>query len=155
MFGGTWAFAGSVVVLAQSTSSLRIIRDFSARLRGFLMIIMQQLAQPFATLQRPASSRLRVTRKQQEVVLPLMISLRMVMRDIFAQRQPQGALTDEKHLGRALFLYRPHPALRIGIQVQAAHRQRKRMLMRFCYAQISLGVVRSSSPCAWQPIASH
>ena len=44
MFGDTWAFASSIVVLAQvqSTSSHRIIRDFSARLRGFLMIIMQQ-----------------------------------------------------------------------------------------------------------------
>jgi hypothetical protein len=74
-----WAFASSIVVLAQvqSTSSHRIIRDFSARLRGFLMIIMQQPAQPFATLHRPASSRLRVTRKQQDVVLPLMITLRM------------------------------------------------------------------------------
>jgi hypothetical protein len=34
----------------------------------------------------------------------MMITLRMVMRDIFAQRQPQGALTDEKHFGQALFL---------------------------------------------------
>jgi hypothetical protein len=97
-----------------------------ARLRGFLMIITQQPAQPFATLHRPASSHLRVTRKQQDVVLPLMITLRMVMRNIFAQRQPQGALTDEKQLGQTLLLYRPHPALRIGIQVRATHRQRKR-----------------------------
>ena len=104
MFGDTWAFASSIVVLApmQSTSSHRIIQDFSARLRGFFMIIMQQLARPFATLHRPASSRLRVTRKQQDVVLHLMIMLRMVMRNIFAQRQPQGALADEKHLGQAL-----------------------------------------------------
>jgi hypothetical protein len=43
MFGDTLAFASSIVGLAQvqSTSSHRIIRDFSARLRGFLMIIMQ------------------------------------------------------------------------------------------------------------------
>jgi hypothetical protein len=41
-------------------------------------------------------------RKQQDVVVPLMITLRMVMRNIFAQRQPEGALTDEKHLGQAL-----------------------------------------------------
>jgi hypothetical protein len=46
MFGDTWAFASGIVVLAQvrSTSSHRIIRDFSARLRGFLLIIMQQPA---------------------------------------------------------------------------------------------------------------
>jgi hypothetical protein len=85
----------------QSTSTHGIIKDFSARLRGFLMIIMQQPTQPFATLHRPASSRLCVTREQQDVVLPLMITLRMVMRNIFAQRQPQGALTDEKHLATA------------------------------------------------------
>jgi hypothetical protein len=104
MFGDTWAFASSIVGLAQvqSTFSHRIIRDFSAKLRGLLMIIMQKPAQPFATLHRPASSRLRITRKQQDVVLPLMITFRMVMRNVFAQRQPQGALTDEKHLGQAL-----------------------------------------------------
>jgi hypothetical protein len=67
------------------------------------MIIVQQPAQPFATLHRPASSRLLVTRKQPDVGLPLMITLRMVMRNIFAQRQPQGALTDEKHLGHSSF----------------------------------------------------
>jgi hypothetical protein len=112
MFGDTWAFASSIVVLAQvqSTSSHRIIRDFSARLRGFLMIIMQRPARPFATLHRPAPLRLRVTRKQQDVVLPLMITLRMVMRSTFAQRQPQGALTDEKHLGQDLFLLPTSPS---------------------------------------------
>jgi hypothetical protein len=36
---------------------------------------------------------------------PLVITLRMVIRNIFAQRQPQGTLTDEEHLGQALFLY--------------------------------------------------
>jgi hypothetical protein len=43
MFRDTWAFASSIVGLApaQSTSNHRIIRDFSARLRGFLIIIMQ------------------------------------------------------------------------------------------------------------------
>jgi hypothetical protein len=93
MLGDTWAFASSIVGPAQvqSTSNHRIIRDFSARLRGFLMIIMQKPAQPFATLHRPAWSRLRVTRKQQDVVLPLMITF---LRSIFAQRQPQGALAE-------------------------------------------------------------
>ena len=39
-----WAFASSIVGLAQvqSTSSHRIIRDFSARLRSFVMIITRQ-----------------------------------------------------------------------------------------------------------------
>jgi hypothetical protein len=53
---------------------------------------MQQPAQPFATLHRPASSRSRVTRKQQDVVLPQMITLGMVMRNIFAQRLDQGVV---------------------------------------------------------------
>jgi hypothetical protein len=105
MFGGTWAFASSIVVLAQmqSTSNHRIIRDFSARSRGLLMIIMQQPAQPFATLHRPASSRLRVTRKQQGVVFPLMITLRTDGR-----RKRQGAEKRDPVLGRgrSLLAYR-------------------------------------------------
>jgi hypothetical protein len=45
------------------------------------------------------------------------------MLDVFAQRTSQRALTEQNHLGQALFLYRSHPAFRIGIQVRTARRE--------------------------------
>jgi hypothetical protein len=41
-----------------------------------------------------------------------MIPLSMVMRDVFAKRSPQGALTKEDHLGQTFLLHRPHPFTR-------------------------------------------
>jgi hypothetical protein len=41
---------------------------------------------------------LRDPTEQQDVGLPLMIPLGMVMLDVFAQRPPQGALTKENDL---------------------------------------------------------
>ena len=49
---------------------------------------------------------------------PLMIALSIAMLYVFAQGAPQGALAEEDYLGQALLLYRPDPALRIGIQVR-------------------------------------
>src|ERR1019366_10604247 len=77
-------------------------------------------------LHRPLALDVWIAREQQDVVLPLMIALSMVMLDVFAQCAPQGALAEEDHLGQALFLHRPDPALRTGIQVRAARRQRER-----------------------------
>jgi hypothetical protein len=64
--------------------------------------------------------------------LSLMIPLCMVMRNIFAQRPPQGALTKENELRQTLILHRSHPALSIGVQVRTSRRQRERLdLTRF------------------------
>jgi len=60
-----------------------------------------------------------IPRKQQDVALPLVIPLGVKMFDVFAQCPPQGPLAKEDHLGQALLLDRPDPALRIGIQVRA------------------------------------
>jgi hypothetical protein len=68
----------------------------------------------------------RIPREPQDVALPLVVPLRMVMLDIFAQGPPQGALTEQNHLGQVLILHRPDPAFRIGIQVRAARRQHER-----------------------------
>ena len=67
------------------------------------MVIAQQPAQSLA-----ASNGLllvadvRVTRKQQDVALSLVIALSMIMVDVFAQRPPQGPLAEEDHLAQAL-----------------------------------------------------
>jgi hypothetical protein len=44
----------------------------------------------------------RIPRKQQDIALPVVISLIVEMLDIFAQRPAQRALTEENYLGQAL-----------------------------------------------------
>ena len=75
---------------------------------------------------RSLAGAVRSPGKQQDVALPLVVSLGMEMVDVFAQRPPQRALAEQDHPGQALFLDRPHPALRVGIQVRTARRQRER-----------------------------
>ena len=91
-----------------------------------MKVIAQEPTQSLAALHRPLAVDVCIAREQQDVVLPLMIALSMVMLDVFAQGAPQGALAEEDHLGQALLLHRPDPALRVGIQVRATRRQRER-----------------------------
>ena len=62
------------------------------------MVIAQEPAQPLAALHRFLTMRLRDPTEQQDVRLPLMIPLSMVMRNIFAQRPPQRTFTKENEL---------------------------------------------------------
>ena len=64
--------------------------------------------------------------KQQDVALAPVVPLGVEMFNIVAQRPPQGALAEQDHLRQALLLDRSDPALRVGIQVRAACRQRQR-----------------------------
>ena len=87
------------------------------------MVIAQESTQSLATLHWPLATNVRIPGKQQDIAFPLVIPLSMEVLDVFAQCAPQGALAEEDHLGQALLLHRPDPALRIGIQVRAARRQ--------------------------------
>ena len=91
-----------------------------------MMIIAQKPTQSLAAPHWPLALPIRHPRKQQDVALPLMIPLGMEMVEIVAQCPPQRALAEEDHFGQALLLDRPDPALRIGIQVRTARRQRER-----------------------------
>src|SRR6266849_2887920 len=138
----TWsratAIAGSTVVTL-ACCRIRIVRghrdpvrsknssDAPPRSRCLLMVITQESTQSLAALNRYPAAGVRTPREQQDVALPLVIALRMEVFDIFAQRPPQGAFAKENHLGQALLLHRPDPALHIGIQVRAARRQHKRL----------------------------
>src|SRR5665213_375748 len=83
--------------------------------RRLLMVIVQDPTQPLTTLHGLRASRFRGPTEQQDVGLPLMIPLGMVMRNIFAQGPPQGALTKENDLRQTLLLDRSHPALSVGV----------------------------------------
>src|SRR5450830_1344740 len=101
-------------------------RDLPANSRSLVMVITQEPTQPFATLHRLLTTRFRDPTEQQDVGLPLMIPLSMVMRNIFGEGPPQGALTKENDLRQTLLLHRSHPALRIGVQIRTVGRQRER-----------------------------
>src|SRR5262245_2012698 len=91
------------------------------------MVIAQEPTQSLPALNRlRLAAGMRITREQQDVTLALVIPLDMIMFDIFFQRPPQRALAQEDHLGQALLLHRPNPALGIVIQVRTAGRQRQR-----------------------------
>src|SRR6266851_523479 len=136
----TWsratAIAGSTVVTL-ACCRIRIVRghrdpvrsknssEAPPRSRCLLMVITQESAQSLAALNRAVAADVRTPREQQDIALPLVIPLGMEMFDIFAQHSPQGALAKEDYLEQALLLHRPDPALRIGIQVRAARRQRE------------------------------
>jgi len=79
------------------------------------MVITQEPTQSLTALHVPGAADACIAGEQQDVVLPLMIALSMIMLDVFAQGEPQGALAEEDYLGQALLLYRPDPALRISI----------------------------------------
>ena len=103
------------------------ISPANAPSRNLAMIVAQEPAQSLAAANRPLAAAVRVSGKQQDVAVPLVIPLGMEMVDVFAQRPPQGALAEQDHLRQALLLDRSHPALRVGFQVRAARWQRQRL----------------------------
>jgi hypothetical protein len=68
------------------------------------MAITQEPTQSLTALHLPGAADAWIAGEQQDVALPLMIALSMVMLDVFAQGAPQGALAEEDYLG-ALLLY--------------------------------------------------
>jgi hypothetical protein len=66
------------------------------------MAITREPAQSLTALHRPGAADAWIAGEQQDVVLPLMIALSMVMLVVFAQGEPQGALAEEDYLGQAL-----------------------------------------------------
>ena len=91
------------------------------------MVITQEPTQPLATLQGAPGVHVPIPREQQNIALALVITLSMVVINIFIEGPSQRTLAKEDHLGQALILHRPDPALRIGIQVRAARRQNERL----------------------------
>ena len=86
------------------------------------MVITQEPTQPLAALHGAPRVHIPIPREEQNIALALVIALSMVVIDIFIDRPSQRTLAKEDHLGQALILHRPYPALGIGIQVRAAGR---------------------------------
>jgi hypothetical protein len=63
------------------------------------MVIAQEPAQSLAASNRTVAADVRTSREQQDIALPLMIPLGVVMLYIFANGPPQGTLAKQNHLG--------------------------------------------------------
>src|SRR5215475_15670415 len=115
----------SPIRIAQIRSSG--IEPLGVRSRRLSIVIAQEPTQSLPALNRlRLVADIRITREQQDVTLALVIPLGMIMLNVFVQRPPRGCPAQQDHLGQALLLHRPNPALRIGIQVRTAGRQRDR-----------------------------
>ena len=69
-----------------------------ARSRRLLMVITQEPTQSLTALHRPGAADACIAGEQQDVVLPLMIALSMVMLDVFAQGgRSSKRITLDKH----------------------------------------------------------
>ena len=90
------------------------------------MVIAQEPAQSLAALDRPLTINVLFAWEEQDVALSLVIALRVVMLNVFAQRPPQRALAEQDDLRETFLFHRPDPALRISIQVRTAGRHRQR-----------------------------
>jgi hypothetical protein len=78
------------------------------------MVIAQEPAQSLAAPHRSFALPIVYPRKQQDVALPLVVSLGMEMVEIVAQCPPQRALAEQDHFGQALLLRSPSSQKRCG-----------------------------------------
>ena len=79
------------------------------------MVVTQEPAQSLTTLHVPGAAEACIAGRTAGRCPSPDDCAHMVMLDVFAQGAPQGALAEGDHLGQALLLHRPYPALRIGI----------------------------------------
>jgi hypothetical protein len=83
------------------------------------MVVTQEPAQPLTTVYSVTTS-FRDLRKQQDVRLPLMISLSVIMRNVFPYRSSQGTLAKEndfdKHSPFADLTHRSEYAFKFGLR---------------------------------------
>jgi hypothetical protein len=81
-----------------SRNLIAIDRDSIANSAGVSVVVTQEPAQPLATLYSFVTTSFRDLRKQQDVGLPLMISIGVTMRNVFLHRSSQGTFAKENEL---------------------------------------------------------
>src|SRR5690349_17709316 len=91
---------------------------------GFTHIVFQEPPEPFATLDGACTLWLLADgRKEEHVVLSLVIPLVMKMLHILCQRMPERRFSKENEPRETLLLDRAHPALRVGVQIRRSWRK--------------------------------
>ena len=87
------------------------------------IIVVQHPAQPLAAPDGPSASDAWLFRHDQPVAKPLVVPLKMIMRDKFVNRLAQRAFPEQDHSLQTGFLDRPYEAFRAGVQIRRTWRQ--------------------------------
>jgi hypothetical protein len=89
------------------------------------VVEFKQASQPFtgADLTRSFSNPIGGRRKQNYIVIALVISFAVKMRNVLAERIPQGAFAKENELRETLLLHGTVPPFQMRIEVWAVRRQ--------------------------------
>src|SRR5438128_5052346 len=91
---------------------------------GLARVVFQEPAEPLTTLHRACPWMLLAGGwKEQDIPLPLMIALVMIMRHILVERMLEGRFPKQDEPRETLLLDRAHPPLRIGIQIRRSRWQ--------------------------------
>ena len=86
---------------------------------SFAIVVFQQSAEPFVTLDRfVALSRLAEHRKEHHIALALMRTFLMKMDDVLFESMAQRTFPKQNQPREGFLFYRAHPPLRIGIQIR-------------------------------------
>ncbi len=92
---------------------------------GFTLVVFEEAPEPFATLYWAFPLwGWADHRKEEHVALALMIPLVMKMCHILRQRMAERPFPEQDQPRETLLLDRPHPALRVGIEIRRPRRQR-------------------------------
>ena len=78
---------------------------------------------PLAAPDGPSASDAWLFRHDQPVAKPLVVPLKMIMRDKFVNRLAQRAFTEQDHSLQTRFLNRPYEAFRVGVQIRRTWRE--------------------------------
>ena len=95
---------------------IAIDRDLVANSRDVSVVVTQEPAQPLATLYSFVTTSFRDLRKPQDVGLPLMISLSVIMRNVFAHRPPKR-MSFDKHCSLTDLTQRSERAFKFRLSV--------------------------------------
>src|SRR5215813_15416874 len=91
---------------------------------GLARVVFQQPAEPFATLNGACTLYVWADRRKEEhIVLALMVPLVMKMRHILRQCVAERRFPKQDKSRQALFFDGAHPALRVGVQIRRPRRQ--------------------------------
>ena len=91
---------------------------------GLARVVFQEPAEPLTTLRRAFTlTSLAGQRKEQDILLALMITLVMIMLHIRLERMPERAFPTQDQARQALLLHRAYPALRIGVEIRRPRRE--------------------------------
>src|SRR5262249_20692848 len=91
---------------------------------GFTLVVFEEDPKPFTTPNQACALCVPADRrKEQHIALALMISLVMKMGHVLCQRMLERRFPKQNEPRETLLLDRPHPALRIGVQIWRPRRQ--------------------------------